>query len=169
VKPLEIQKKTLVHFHFWPATFGLMILPSERSSGLPLLLPQSHAKKSSRFMRRSSPWTESVQSLPGGTAELFATNELPQRLQTLVLSDHRDYGLRNVADLVSDSCFRSWNEPGQSLCWDCPWYLKSRVIHTLADSNWTEIDPKTDSRIYLRNVSFHIWLGLLFQNRRSVI
>jgi hypothetical protein len=65
-------------------------------------------------------------------------------------SDDRSHGVRNVADLTSDSCFCSENEPGQWVCWDFhemrvrpahytirTAYLKSWVVESSLDFvNW---------------------------------
>jgi hypothetical protein len=70
-----------------------------------------------------------------------------------------DYALRNVADLKSDSCFCSKNEPYQWICWDfhkmriCPTHytmtsvmMKSWVVEgSLDGANWTGIHEQTDS------------------------
>jgi hypothetical protein len=60
------------------------------------------------------------------------------------------YALRNIADLTSDSCFFSTNEPGQWVCWDfhemrvrpthytiqAVW-LKSWMVESSLDGEWT--------------------------------
>jgi uncharacterized coiled-coil protein SlyX len=67
--------------------------------------------------------------------------------------------VRNIADLISSSCFESRNEPGQWVCWDFhekrvhPTHytirgscLKSWMIESSLDFvNWTEIDRKRDN------------------------
>jgi hypothetical protein len=74
------------------------------------------------------------------------------------LNDDPSIAARNIADLISRSCFYSKDEPDRWVCWDfhemrvSPTHytikclrLKSWVIESSLDGEvWTEIDRKTD-------------------------
>jgi hypothetical protein len=81
----------------------------------------------------------------------------------------RAYAPTNVADLTSNHCFDSNDEPGQWVCWDfremrvrpthyiitAPW-LKSWVVEgSLDGKRWTEIDRQTNNQDFkeLRNTA----------------
>jgi hypothetical protein len=82
------------------------------------------------------------------------------RITAKSVYDDALYGLKNVADLASDSSFVSENQPGQWICWD---FVKSRIRPThytvratvpkswilegsLDGASWTEIDRQTDNQ-----------------------
>jgi hypothetical protein len=87
-----------------------------------------------------------------------------------VYCDSSEYGVRNVADLTSYSCFKSRDEPHQWTCWDFgekrirPTHytikvsnLKSWVVESSLDSKaWTGIDRKTDLQDF-KSSSRHDW------------